>query len=161
MKKYIYTIIAILITLFGTIYLTLDKFEKSNTSIILSKKIYLGVNLFSLTLILIISVFILSIFNKLAYKLLTKENLKNSINISLQIIFTLQFFHMLIDYFGNSISSIGLIFLIVLNPCIHITLFLIWYMHGVEKFKNILLISIPTYIYLVLDLITLIKGGIK
>lgn len=118
--------------------------------------IYVALNTLSNLLSMIVNIVVLNLFIKLGYKLVKKKNLSDSLSITFKLVFSLQIFHVILQFYGLENIQLNVIAILILfNPIIHIINYRMWYKRECCHIIEILKVSIPYFIYLILDFISI------
>ena len=118
--------------------------------------IYVIVNTFSNILSMIVNIAILNLFLKLGYKLVKKEILSESVSITIKLVLLVQIIHLILQFYGmENINVIILAIVILYNPVLHFINYNIWVNNNCKFTFDFIKVSIPFYIYLILDFISI------
>ena len=118
--------------------------------------IYVIVNTFYNILSMIVNIAILNLFLKLGYKLVKKENLSDSVSITIKLVLLVQIIHLILQFYGmENINVIILAIVILFNPVLHFINYNIWVNNNCKFNFDFIKVSIPFYIYLILDFISI------
>ncbi len=152
----IYKYPIILLYLILTICFSYYNLDNVSFELFRTPLIYVIVNTFSNILSMIVNIAILNLFLKLGYKLVKKENLSDSVSITIILVLLVQIIHLILQFYGmENINVIILAIVILFNPVLHFINYKIWVNNNCKLNFDFIKVSIPFYIYLILDFISI------